>query len=130
VQNIFIVRDANNGVLQTLVANFHDTWRVALGANYKLSDTWKLKAGTAFDQGAASDATTRLVSLPDNDRVWLSFGAQWSPRKDFDLDAGYAYVNVRDADINNDQRSFNRGLVSGTYSSHISILSAQATYKF
>lgn len=55
-----------------------DAWRVALGANYMLNDAWKLKFGVAYDQTPVKAASSRLTAMPDNDRVWLSFGAQWN----------------------------------------------------
>lgn len=61
---------------QTLETDFRDTWRVALGANYAVNDAWKLKFGIAYDQTPVKKATSRLTAMPDNDRVWLSFGAQ------------------------------------------------------
>ena len=41
---------ASGTTAQTLDAEFRDTWRIALGANYKISDAWKLKFGIAYDQ--------------------------------------------------------------------------------
>ncbi|HXE39985.1 MAG TPA: outer membrane protein transport protein [Azonexus sp.] len=119
---------------QTLDTNFRDTWRFAIGANYKLNDMWKLKMGVAYDQTPVKDAQHRLVSLPDNNRTWLSLGAQWKPSKATAVDIGGAYLFVKDADINNDQRSAvatqNRGLVNGTYQDSAWILGAQFSMAF
>lgn len=61
---------------QTLDTDFRNTWRVALGANYLYSDALKLKFGIAYDQSPVK-RRRRLVSLPDNNRVWLSVGGQY-----------------------------------------------------
>lgn len=127
---------AQNGqVAQTLVTDFRDTWRIALGANYKLRDDLKLKFGVAYDQTPVKGADTRLVSLPDNDRTWLSFGAQWLPAKGSTLDVGATYLYIKDASIHNNQPStlsptLNRGLVDGTYSGSVWILGAQYSMNF
>ncbi|MBI2276472.1 MAG: transporter [Dechloromonas sp.] len=125
---------SSGALLQTLDTNFRDTWRFALGANYKLNDTWKLKMGVAYDQTPVKDAEHRLVSLPDNDRTWFSLGLQWKSAKNITVDLGGAYLYVKDADINNDQRStnpaLNRGLVSGTYSDSAWLLGTQVSMAF
>ena len=123
---------ANGSLAQVLDTDFKDAWRVALGANYQLNSAWKLKYGIAYDQTPVRGATTRLVSLPDNDRVWLSFGAQWVPDKAQKIDLGVAYIYVRDSKIRNDQTSVtpSRGYVAGEYSGNIWVLGAQYSYAF
>jgi long-chain fatty acid transport protein len=115
---------------QTLGTNFRDTWRVALGANYKYNDAWKLKYGVAYDQAPVKGAYTRLTSLPDNDRVWLSFGTQWTPDKTSRVDLGLAYIFIRDSKINNNQTAESRGLVAGEYEGNIWVLGAQYSMSF
>lgn len=117
-------------VAQTLDTEFRDTWRVALGANYKLSDKLKLKFGVAYDQTPVKGASTRLVSLPDNDRTWFSFGTQWIPSKGNVLDLGVAYLYVKDAKIDNNQAAAGRGTVTGNYEDSAWILGAQYSVAF
>jgi long-chain fatty acid transport protein len=115
---------------QTLDTDFRDTWRVALGSNYAYSNAWKLKFGVAYDQTPVKGQSTRLVSLPDNDRVWFSFGTQWTPDKTSRLDLGMTYIYVRDSKINNDQTAAGRGLVAGDYSGSIWVLGGQYSMSF
>ncbi|AXS79573.1 OmpP1/FadL family transporter [Dechloromonas sp. HYN0024] len=133
IPKVDIFRDSGTP-LQTLDTKFRDTWRVAVGANYKLNDTIKLKAGVAYDQTPVSSADSRLVSLPDNDRTWFSLGLQWKPSNNMTLDIGGAYLYVKDASINNDQRSataaLNRGLVQGTYSDSAWLFGTQVSMAF
>ena len=129
---------ADGSLAQVLDTEFKDAWRVALGANYQLNSAWKLKYGIAYDQTPVRGPTTRMVSLPDNDRVWLSFGAQWAPDKAQKIDLGMAYIHVRDSKIRNSQISPDpvgptnpsRGYVSGEYSGNIWVLGAQYSYAF
>ena len=123
---------ADGSLAQVLDTEFKDAWRVALGANYQLNSAWKLKYGIAYDQTPVRGPTTRMVSLPDNDRVWLSFGAQWVPDKAQKIDLGVAYIHVRDSKIRNDQTSVtpSRGYVAGEYSGNIWVLGAQYSYAF
>ena len=118
------------GIAQTLDTDFRDTWRVAAGANYQYTEAVKLKFGVAYDQTPVKGADTRLVSLPDNDRTWLSAGAQWTPSKGSTLDVGVTYLYVKDADINNNQVAVGRGLVVGSYNDSAWILGVQYSVAF
>jgi long-chain fatty acid transport protein len=120
----------NGQIAQTLDTNFRDTWRVAFGANYKYTDTLKLKFGIAHDQTPVKGADTRLTSLPDNDRTWLSFGVQWLPSKSSAVDVGVTRLFVKDAAINNNQTAAARGLVNGTYSDSAWLVGAQYSMAF
>ncbi|HJV25265.1 MAG TPA: outer membrane protein transport protein [Aromatoleum sp.] len=115
---------------QTLDTDFRDTWRIALGMNYRLNDAWKLKFGFAWDQTPVKDKQSRLVSLPDNDRTWLTFGGQWKVSKSNTLDLGVAYLYVPDTKIDNDQTAAGRGHVRGEYESNVWILGAQYSMAF
>lgn len=121
---------ANGSTLDTLTFNFDDTWRVAVGANYKWSGPWTLRAGVAFDQSPVPDAATRSVRLPDNDRTWFSLGAGYQMSRSGRIDVGYTFINIKDAEISNDQRTAGRGLVDGTYDATVNILSVQYQHSF
>lgn len=126
---------ASGTLAQTLDTEFRDTWRVAAGANYQLNEAWKLKFGLAYDQTPVKGATTRLVSLPDNDRVWFSVGTQWKPAKNTTIDVGATYLLIKDTEINNDQATgttaaTNHGIVKGTYDDKAFILGAQLSMAF
>jgi long-chain fatty acid transport protein len=120
----------NGTIAQTLETDFRDTWRIGLGATYKYNDAWKIKYGIAYDQTPVKRAATRLVSLPDNDRVWFSLGAQWAPSKASRLDLGATYIYIRDSKINNNQTALGRGTVTGEYSGDIWLLGAQYSMSF
>jgi long-chain fatty acid transport protein len=115
---------------QTLDTDFRDTWRVAVGANYQLASDMKLKFGVAYDQTPVKGEATRLVSLPDNDRTWFSFGTQWQPSKGAALDVGVAYLYIKEAAINNNQNAAGRGTVTGSYNNNAWILGAQYSFAF
>ncbi len=130
---------ASGTVAQVLDTNFRNTWRAAVGANYQLNDAFKLKFGLAFDQTPVKNAESRLTSLPDNDRTWLSAGVQWKPSKSTVLDLGAAYLYVKDTEINNNQtqtaftaqaQAANRGTVRGSYENSAWLLGAQYSMAF
>jgi long-chain fatty acid transport protein len=118
----------NGATLDTLTFNFNDVWRFSAGANYRLSTALMLKAGVAFDKSPVPNADVRSVRLPDEDRTWLSFGATYQMGRNGKLDAGYTYVDVKDADINNTQAG--KGTVNGTYSAKIHVFGLQYQHTF
>lgn len=138
VDKVSIIRTSSGGTAstqagstaQTLDADFRDTWRIALGGVYKYDPAWDFKFGVAYDQSPVRSAQKRLVSLPDNDRYWITGGAQWRPAKDARVDLGAAYIFVRDTDIDNNQTLLGRGLVRGTYDSNVWVLGAQYSQAF
>lgn len=114
---------------ETLDTQFKDTWRVALGTNYKYNDAMTFKFGIAYDKSPVPNAEHRLASLPDNDRTWVSTGLQWKPSKTSALDVGVAYLFVKDTEINHNGGA-GKGLVKGSYDSSGILLGAQYSMAF
>lgn len=129
VPKVDIVSKATGTVVQRLNTAFDDSMRVAVGANYRLNPAWKLKFGVAYDSSPVPDADHRLVSLPDNDRLWLSVGAQWQAGKDATLDLGAAYLYVRNTDINAVSAATGT-TVKGSYDSYVKLIGLQFSQAF
>ncbi len=78
--------NTTNGVPRDILHfGFEDTYRVALGADYKLNEQWKLRVGTAWDESPVKDAvrTVRLArqrSLLGNTRRALATDRPGHPR--------------------------------------------------
>lgn len=136
IDDINIVRKSGplaGATAQTLEADFRDTWRIALGANYLLNDAWTLKFGIAYDQTPVRGPSTRLVSLPDNNRTWFTTGAQWKVAPESKVDFGLAYLHIPESKIDNDQGTAGaplRGRVTGVYDARVWILGAQYSMAF
>ena len=129
VQNLTVVRSTGAELLST-PENFRDTWRASVGANYHYSDQWMFRGGLAFDQSPVRDAQ-RTPSLPDNDRTWISVGAQYKFSPQLVLDAGYTFIFIKDPSMNQNAGSTpTSGLISGTYKNNVNIVAVQATYTF
>ena len=129
IQNLTIVR-SSGVVLSTVPENFRDTWRGSIGANYHYNDQWMFRGGLAYDQSPVRDAQ-RTPRLPDNDRTWLSIGAQYKFSRQIVLDAGYTYIFIKNSSMNqNEGNTAQNGLISGSYKNNVNILAAQLTYTF
>lgn len=121
---------ANGTTAQVLEAKFKDTWRVALGATQQIDSNWKLKYGIAYDQAPVRSAQTRLTSLPDHDRTWVSFGTQYSMDKARRIDLGATYIFIKDPEIDNNQATSGRGRVTGSFKGSVAILGLQYSQAF
>lgn len=80
--------------------NWRDTTYLSLGGDYRLNNVWTVRAGIAYDETPTRDST-RTPRVPDGARRWLSFGLDYSPSRDFELNVGFAHLWVDDAPIEN-----------------------------
>jgi long-chain fatty acid transport protein len=129
VQELRILRP-NGATLSLTPENWKDTWRFAIGGDYKLSPSWTLRAGIARDQAPVPDST-RTPRLPDEDRTWVAVGASWTSANNVKVDVGYAHLFVKDASLNETAGNpFAYGLLNGSQQTKIDIISAQASLKF
>lgn len=101
--------------------------RVAVAMNYRYSDVWKLRGGIAYDPTPVKTAY-RTPRVPDADRTWLSFGAQYKASANGTWDFGYAHLFMKDAPINKTEPG--RGTLTGNYESNVHILSVQYSHTF
>lgn len=121
-----IVR-TNGDVLGTPTEeNWRDSYRYSLGANYRLNDRLTLRGGLAFDETPVSDAF-RTARIPDEDRTWIAFGAQYRLSRKSAIDVGYAHLFIRDAAID---KAENGVTLAGGYEASVDILSAQLALDF
>lgn len=127
-QQLQVVR-SSGAVLQTVQENWNDTWRVSVGTNHHYNEQWTARAGLAYDQTPTSDPF-RTARIPDGNRTWLSLGGQYKPNKESAVDFGYAHVFVSDAAISQNQAAAGAGVLNGTYSDSVDILSVQYAHNF
>lgn len=142
IKQVRVINTTNGTLREVFGFDFDDTSRYSIGANYRWSDTWTVKAGLAVDETPVRNATTRTVRLPDSDRTWISFGGQRMIGKNGRLDLGYSHLFIDDTDINNTRSQQAPGLttptpapgtattVTGTYKASVDIFSIQYTHNF
>jgi long-chain fatty acid transport protein len=132
IQNLNIVRTSGPGAgtnASSTVLDFKSSWRVGGGIEYEVSQPVLLRAGLAYDTSPVQDQF-RTPRLPDNDRIWLSFGARYKPSPNWWLDFGYAYIWVHDAPSQLTPNTIPPGNLVGTYTSNINIVGVQGSFKF
>lgn len=82
---------------------FQNTWRAALGLDYKPAEKWTLRTGIAYDESPVPNEAARTFRLPDANRFWIAFGAQYIINSQFTVDAGYSHLFVKSDTVNNTQ---------------------------
>ncbi len=137
VVNKLTVKNKQTGVpLQQLSYNFDDTYRVGVGANYQYNDQVKTRFGIAYDKTPVQKAVDRTMTLPDSDRIWLSFGVKYSLSKISSLDVGYSHIFFDDAKTS---RAVTTGFpgpltprqtINGSFDTTADILSVQYNHNF
>jgi long-chain fatty acid transport protein len=101
-----------------------DTFTVAAGGDWRVSDHWVLRAGYAFIETPIPDETS-APSLPDADRHVLSIGLGYTIGG-HSLDLAYAYSIYDDRKVDNNQHpAFN-----GDYDIDSDLLGLTYSYSF
>jgi long-chain fatty acid transport protein len=108
---------------------WHNTWRISAGASHRYNEQWLARIGVAFDQSPIS-STYRNARLPGSNRRWIALGGQYKPGRDSAVDFAYVHMFMNNASIYQDQTATGAGILSGTYSLKVELLSVQYTQGF
>jgi long-chain fatty acid transport protein len=103
-----------------------NSWRLAWGAAYRVSDAFKFKFGLAWERSPIGN-NGRTARLPDSNSLRLSFGGQWLLGALGRLDAGYSYLLMRDARI---AQIRDANLLRGKYENGMHIVGVQYSLGF
>lgn len=136
LQDLSIFR-ANGATLTQTPLNFKNSWKAGVGANYQLLPAVKVRGGVSYDESPVRDEF-RTPRLPDQDRLWVATGLQLAPVKAFAVDAGFAWLFVKEGRSNlgqpppfNGNAQAPRGTLVGHYTeTAVWILGGQARYSF
>lgn len=106
--------------------DWHDSWFVSIGAEYRLSDEHTFRFGVAYDQSPVPEEN-RTARIPDSDRYWLSLGYSYTFAPDRSLNFGYTHLFFDDSDID---EMTDAGTLSGSYSGSADLFSAGLRIRF
>lgn len=130
---------AGQSKITYLNPKWKDTYKIAIGASYQLTEPLQLRAGIAFDKSPVPDDAHRLATMPDNDRYWFSVGGKYDLSKQSSVDFAYSYIHIKDAKANVDGRCQTQGQTtcvssqtvgSADYKSSAQILGVQYNHRF
>ncbi len=102
--------------------SFKDAYRIALGTSYFYDENWTFRTGIAFDDSPVP-AENRSISIPDQDRLWLSAGASYAFNQDASVDVGLSYMHGQHVTVEEGPYTFNSTGKAWLYS-------ANFNYKF
>ncbi|MGL4485793.1 MAG: long-chain fatty acid transporter FadL [Yersinia sp. (in: enterobacteria)] len=88
----------NGNVLFEKHEGFRDAYRIALGTTYYHDDNWTFRTGIAFDDSPVP-ANNRTISIPDQDRFWISAGTTYAFNKEASVDVGVSYMHGQKVNI-------------------------------
>ncbi len=120
---------STGATLLSVNEQWRDTYRLSVGANYRMNEQWTLRGGVAYDQSPVRDEH-RTARIPDNDRQWIAVGAKYLLNASSWVDAGYAHLFIKDATINDIEAAAGKGNLVGSYSGSVDIFSIQYTISF
>jgi len=79
--------------------NYKNTWYAAIGADWRLNNTWTLHGGVAYDQSpvqTGGPVNYREPRLPDGNRRWISAGVTYNLSSDSNISFGWAHLFIGD----------------------------------
>jgi long-chain fatty acid transport protein len=109
--------------------DFKDTWHIALGGQYRLSEPWLLSAGIAYDSDMLKGKNVSPM-LPVGETWRFALGSHYDWSQNLTLGTAYELAWGGDLDVNLDRGPL-AGRVSGTYENvAIHIFSLNAEWRF
>ncbi|WP_010298596.1 OmpP1/FadL family transporter [Candidatus Odyssella thessalonicensis] len=129
VKNITVTSFTNtNGTAQDVIPlRWKNSWFYSVGGNYKINDSWSVRAGYAFDNAPSRDAT-RVASIPDCDKHWVAVGATYSVGPKMSMTLSYGHEFFKKGKINLTDPV--KGTLNGRVKNHVDLIAAQFNYKF
>jgi long-chain fatty acid transport protein len=119
----------NTGVV-TVNAHYQNTWHVALGVQYKLSDVLKMSGGAAYDSSMV-DGANRTPTLPTGAGWRFGAGAQYAMSPTITCTGGYEYIWSGDLPMDTGTGRPLAGRVAGEYTNmNIQVLTLAMNWKF
>jgi len=90
--------DGNGNVVDEFPLGYKDGWFYSGGIEYAYTQDVTLRSGAGYELSPIED-DIRNVSLPDNDRFWLSAGFTARLTENTKLDFGYTHLFIEDSPI-------------------------------
>jgi long-chain fatty acid transport protein len=115
--------------------NFHDTFGLAGGVEWQITDTVRLRTGLQYDETPTRDRF-RNSRIPDGNRYLLGAGLSWNVTEDFEATVGYMHAFVSDATFQRNRTIYPGTPVASSYhfnadaQAKVNILGAGLTFRF
>lgn len=74
---------------------FNNTWFIAGGIDWIVTEKWVLKGGFAYDESPVQNKY-RELRIPEGDRYFLGFGLSYNANTNMVIDLGYQHIFYKD----------------------------------
>ncbi|MBS0470617.1 MAG: outer membrane protein transport protein [Proteobacteria bacterium] len=127
-----IVVTADNPAQPTdlTTTHWHDGWFGSVGAEYRPSARWAIRAGAAYDGSPVPDGT-REPRIPDSDRIWLSAGVRYRMSRSIDLNVTASRLFFLESNIALTPAITGaalRGSLSGTTNAYVNVAGIELSW--
>ncbi len=135
LQFLTITFDNPNQQPVVTTESWRNSWFLSLGAIYRPTEKWTLRAGVAYDEGVDSHAEIRTPRIPDSDRYWTSIGAGYKITDATTVNAAYTHIfapktSIRQSSNDPNNADAFRGTLSGTVDAYADIVNVGFTMAF
>jgi long-chain fatty acid transport protein len=119
------------GIITRTPEDWENVWFAAIGATWKPTDSWALRAGIGYDQAPIPD-DRRTPRITDEDRIFTSLGIQFHPTPNITVDAAYSHLFIKDGSIDLAAGYTEPALppLTANYENSVDVVSLQATVRF
>ncbi|MEE4603898.1 MAG: outer membrane protein transport protein [Desulfobacteraceae bacterium] len=122
------LRSANSRTF-TQDLNYDDSWKFALGLQYRFADSWLWSVGGSYASAIADEDTRTPDGFYDR-QIRIGTGIQYDWNQDVTIGAAYQYLDAGDADIDQDGGPL-QGPLEGDYDPNaIHFLAVNLSWKF
>ncbi|GAM60406.1 long-chain fatty acid transport protein [Vibrio ishigakensis] len=107
--------------------DWDDVWKFAVGADYRLNNDWRLKAGFSYETSPQDDSSKQWVDLPVGEQYRYSVGAStnWD---DIVVDFFYEYADLGEVESAKRSPGGNFVGVNGTFEGRIHFVGVNFTF--
>jgi len=112
-----------------ITQNWHSAWSESVGAQYAVTDQFRVRAGYYHHQSPIPSNTFNPV-IPDSSSNAFTVGFGYDLTKRLSIDLAYSGLVYRARDITNTVSNVFTGTVNGKYSQYVHIGALSLTYKF
>lgn len=108
---------------------YDNSFIIRFGAEYKLLDNLNLLGGVYFDKNPVKPEYLN-PSLPDADRVGLSFGLAYDITNKIGVSASYLFIRGSQITVDNSHESYTQGFTAfnGTYNTYANLFALNFSY--
>lgn len=93
-----------------IIFDWEDGWSYSIGAEYDVTSRLTIRAGVNYEESPIQDPASRLIQLPDSNRIWFGLGASYDWSEKTTINFSYLHVEL-------DESNFDRVGLTGPMTS-------------